>query len=520
MIRLLKIWGFLLTFAGCAGEVNAQFNPQAQSLTDKFFPETDIQIPTPAFAKDKGFTTLDEMKVWLAKQNNPAIQIKQEVIGKSQKGKEIIAVRLSKAGSLTTPKVRVWLQGGLHGDEPAGTESMLFVIHSFMSDLAWQKLLDRLDIMLVPMANVDGYEALRRESANGIDLNRDQTRLSAPESGYLKAAFSAFNPEVALDFHEFRPFRRDFTRFSSSGVTTLQDAMFLYSGNLNVPASIRSFTQRKFVNSAKQLLNENCLRNCDYVTTEKVGGQVQFNLGSVHSRSSASNYALTNAISTLFEIRGVGIGRTSFKRRVRAGWLLAKSYLTSAYEHADSLRTVLAQAQQSKHQVVVKIERKKYKDTLEFIDVATEKVIPLRVTVNSALESKPILARQRPTAYLINLTEKRAISNLKLLGIAIDSLTLDKSIEVESFNNLERTEEELGDSDNEESGNGSASANTVNTVINFPKGTYVVWLDQQRANLACEVLEPENPNGFVSMKVITEKAGALPIYRYLKPERP
>lgn len=505
-----------------SGQISvAQFSPQPKSLTDKFFPDPAVEILTPAFAKSSGFTTLYEMTLWLNQLKSPVVSLKLETIGKSQQGKDLVLVRLVHSSSTNQlGKVKVWLQGGLHGDEPAGTEAMLYVIRSFMTDPEWQKLLERLEVVILPMANVDGYEALKRESANGIDLNRDQTRLSAPESGFIKAAFSAFGPHLALDFHEFRPYRRDFSRFSTSGICTLHDAMFLYSGNLNVPMVLRSFTERRFVSPAKVLLSQNGLKTCDYVTTEKVGGQVQFNQGSVHARSSASNYALTNAISTLFEIRGVGIGRTSFKRRVRAGWLLAKSYLNSAFAEADSVKWVIDQARQSRHQVVVKSERKKYKDSLEFIDVETEKVIPLRVTLNSALKSKPVLARERPTAYILNSSERRAVKNLKLLGIEVDSLKEDKLLEVETFNNLESSAEEVQEVDNEESGLGGASANTVKATVKFPTGTYVIWLDQRRANLACEVLEPENPNGFVVMKVIADKAGALPVYRYLKPERP
>lgn len=526
MMRLRNIGlGLVVGLVGWAGQAFAQFNPQPQSITDKYFPDPSESFPTPAFAKEKGFTTLDEMKAWLTnlaettKGKSGGVTMSQSIIGKSQKGKDMVLLRFSKAGG-TNDKVRVWLQGGLHGDEPAGTEAMLYVAHCLMTNTDWQRLLDKLDVMMLPMANVDGYEALRRESANGTDLNRDQTKISAPETEYIKAAFSAFAPDVALDFHEFRPFRKDFARMSSAGVTTLHDAMFLYTGNLNVPLSIRKFTEQHFVNPAKAALNQQGLRNCNYVTTEKVGGQVQFNLGSIHARSSASNYALTGAISTLFEIRGVGIGRTSFKRRVQASYLLAQSYLKSAYDQADSIKLVLKQAERLRNPVVVKTERRRYKDSLQFIDLSTERVIPLRVIINSALEGKPLLTRVRPSAYLLSSSEKRAVKNLKLLGLLVDSLAQEKELEVEAFKNLESTEAEEPTTDNEESGLAQSSASTVIITQKFPVGTYVVWLDQRRANLVCEVLEPENPNGFVAMKVIKDKNGNLPIYRYLKSERP
>ena len=74
-------------------------------------------------------------------------------------------------------------------------------------------LLNYLDIFIVPMANIDGYESHDRYAANGLDLNRDQTKLMAKESVSLKQAFSDFGPHVALDLHEYRPYRRDFTLF-------------------------------------------------------------------------------------------------------------------------------------------------------------------------------------------------------------------------------------------------------------------------------------------------------------------
>ena len=43
----------------------AQLNPQSKKITDKFFPDPNIEINTPAFDKKKGFTKYDEMMVFL-----------------------------------------------------------------------------------------------------------------------------------------------------------------------------------------------------------------------------------------------------------------------------------------------------------------------------------------------------------------------------------------------------------------------------------------------------------------------
>jgi hypothetical protein len=90
------------------------------------------------------------------------------------------------------------------------------------------------------MANIDGYLKQNRSNAEGLDLNRDQTKLMAAESIPLKEAYSAFKPDIALDLHEYRPFRKDFVTLSTSGVSSAYDVMFLYSGNLNVPEPTNS----------------------------------------------------------------------------------------------------------------------------------------------------------------------------------------------------------------------------------------------------------------------------------------
>jgi hypothetical protein len=50
--------------------------------------------------------------------------------------------------------------------------------------------------------------------------------------------------------------------------------------------------------------------------------------------------------------------------------------------------------------------------------------------------------------------------------------------------------------------------------ILFPKGSFKIRMNQRKANIILEVLEPEAPNSFVSFGVLeTEKDKILPIYR-------
>jgi hypothetical protein len=69
---------------------------------------------------------------------------------------------------------RLYLSTGIHGDEPAGPLSILELV----SANAWP---EHLDVWLCPCLNLTGFPLNTRESAAGIDLNRDYRTLQTPE---------------------------------------------------------------------------------------------------------------------------------------------------------------------------------------------------------------------------------------------------------------------------------------------------------------------------------------------------
>lgn len=64
------------------------------------------------------------------------------------------------------PGPRIYLSAGVHGDEPAPPEALLAALQSGVFD-------DRATWFLVPMLNPTGFRRDERDSAAGIDLNRD-----------------------------------------------------------------------------------------------------------------------------------------------------------------------------------------------------------------------------------------------------------------------------------------------------------------------------------------------------------
>ena len=493
--------------------LQAQPSPQSKKITKKFFPDSESLLPvTPALKKKRGYTNYKELISFIndLKESHPSV-VSIKYIGESQKGYKIPVIQIKTISD--SEKIKIWMQAGLHGNEPAGTEGLLYYMHSILNNNSYADLLEGVDLLILPMANIDGYLKDNRYAANGLDLNRDQTKLMAPETRLIKKVFCEFNAHVGLDFHEYRPYRKDFAQLSDFGITSAYDTMFLYSGNLNVPENIRNYTNDVFVQNARKLMDFKNFRHREYTSTGKYAGEIHFTQGSSNARSSATNYALNNMISTLFEVRGVGLGKTSFKRRIEITLELALSYTKTAVENTTAVKNEIQKAIADSKPVVVTSKRKVYKDTIKAIDLDTESLIDLDVTIRDALQSSPVLERLKPNAYIIEASQIAILNKLKNLGIEMIPLIEDKLFTVEayrisSYNEASKVYEKMK----------LQKVKTEVTTIQkeFPVGTLLISMQQQRSNLLTEVLEPEAPNSFVSFGVLKTKLDdTLPIYRVI-----
>ena len=250
LISYILIFNFLV--------VSAQLNQEPKKITKKFFSElNNLENITPALKKKKGFTNYQELLTYIDEkvEKFPEI-VSSNFIGESQRGKKIPIIYIKNKNNNDEKKLKVWMQGGLHGNEPASTESLLYLIHLILEDADYKYLLDKIELAILPMANIDGFLKNDRYAANGLDLNRDHTKMMAPETKASKKVFAEFDPHIALDFHEYRPFRKDFAQLSSYGIANPYDVMFLHTGNLNVPENIRVIIDTLFVKNAKISLDK------------------------------------------------------------------------------------------------------------------------------------------------------------------------------------------------------------------------------------------------------------------------
>jgi murein tripeptide amidase MpaA len=76
----------------------------------------------------------------------------------SEEARKIPYVTLSN-GKQSVDKLRIFIQGGQHGNEPAGDEGVLALLGKLAADSQWTaKVLDKADLLILPRYNVDGVE--------------------------------------------------------------------------------------------------------------------------------------------------------------------------------------------------------------------------------------------------------------------------------------------------------------------------------------------------------------------------
>ncbi|MBI2426102.1 MAG: DUF2817 domain-containing protein [Candidatus Hydrogenedentes bacterium] len=98
-------------------------------------------------------------------------------LGTSVQGRQLWALRVSDNPGIDEVEPEFKYISTMHGDEPLGTELLLYLIEALLTghgvDTRLTAIMDNTDITFVPLMNPDGLELGTRRNANNIDLNRN-----------------------------------------------------------------------------------------------------------------------------------------------------------------------------------------------------------------------------------------------------------------------------------------------------------------------------------------------------------
>lgn len=111
-----------------------------------------------------------EFKAQLSQLVETSDHLSMRVLGTAVHGDQSFPIWLVKFKGAAKKKLKVFISGGLHGDEPAGPQAVLATIAAVANDPDKYR---RVNIDFIPLVNPSGWINGTRETASGHDINRD-----------------------------------------------------------------------------------------------------------------------------------------------------------------------------------------------------------------------------------------------------------------------------------------------------------------------------------------------------------
>ncbi len=488
------------------------------------FPEPNATFATPAFEPGRSaFTSNDELHAVLlglvrgsaGSARGTAIELLP--IGVSQRGTPLevlaftrpyvapaVAAASGPSASLSFGRrPAVVVVAGQHGDEPAGTEALI-VAAQHLADGRFDRVLEQVDVFLLPRANPDGAALGQRAGSDGSDLNRDHLLLRTPEAQAEAELMRGVAPLVVLDLHEYPV---DAPLWSARfGAVQRFDVLLQYATTGNMPPFITKAAEEWFRAPLAASLTAAGFSSDWYHTVSADPGDRKVAMGGAAPQIGRNANGLKNAVSLLVETRGGGIGRTDLKRRVQAQLLAITSVLGNTAARVADLaklrqfveRDVAAAACKGEGVIEAGLTPSEY--ALPMLDPQTGAIKRVTVAWDSALELRVVKSRPRACGYWLAASEAEAVRRLRLLGVEVMQLDLAGEMRGETYR-------ETGRDPAAALAGARLRVQTMPVLLDVPAGSFFVSLEQPLANLAIAVLEPESPAGYAANGVITGVAG-------------
>ncbi|CAG5159167.1 uncharacterized protein ALTATR162_LOCUS5447 [Alternaria atra] len=510
------------------GENHVNVNFDSQLVEQTAFPAPNVTLLSPAFLPnasfDPGWTEgtegatsqykLEEFISGLAAKN-PSWMTYDVADFLSEEGKTFPYAYLSTSGSNTTTgyatsdKLRVWIQGSVHGNEPAGDEATLALLGAMDNDPEWAaSFLEKMDIIVLPRYNPDGNAYFQRTLATNFDPNRDHTKLVRQQTREIKKWFSSFSPHIAIDMHEYGAATRYSGNYSNAA-----DGMYSAAKNLNIHPSIRTLSETVFAPAINASLLSKGLRGEPYVTAARTNPPRLEEAGT-DAKIGRNAMGLTQCVTFLFETRGIGIASQEFKRRTLAGLQMILGVLETARDEAgvkETIESAIAEVIESEEEIVITDYTTFSNRTYTMVDRRTGEVVQLPIEFASTTPATANMTRTRPEGYIIPRAWADLAERLRVSGLEVETIPEVFHGEVEAYN---ITSSSLASSYYEGAILNTVTTETLVQDVTLPAGSFFVSSAQKNAGLAFVALEPENIDSYVSFGIVPMEVGdAYPVFR-------
>jgi hypothetical protein len=429
-----------------------------------------------------------------------------------------------------TGKLRVYIQGNIHGGEVEGKESAQMLLR----DLAAGRHDDWLQSMvflIAPIYNADGNERVsltnrpsqhgpiggmgQRPNAQGLDLNRDHMKLDSPEARSLVALMQNYDPHVAVDLH------------TTNG--SIHAYQLTYAPPLN-PATDPTIVD---------LLRNEWFPTLTRTIREKDGWDFYY-YGNVSGRANDRTWATFDhrprfnnnyvGLRNRFALLSEAYSYATFEQRIASTRRFVEEVLSFARQHAARLREITAQADARPligESLSLRAEPQRSAQKVEILmgevtgepNPFTGQMMNRRLDVRTpermweAGTFTSTLNERVPRAYLVPAELEAAIDRLTAHGIRTTRLTTDRRVKVERFRIQSNTQADQPFQNHRERTLTGAWEPAEQAV---PAGTLVVSMNQPLARLAFYLLEPRSDDGLTNWNLLDEVLSGAATYPILK----
>ncbi len=490
---------------------------------------------SPVAATSKDFRTLAERSgytqtprytetfEYFSKLDAMSDQAKVIAFGTTPQGRKQFAFVIASNGEFTpaaaqaSGKPVLLIQACIHGGENEGKDALMALSREWLIEAKQKAALDGIILLLIPIFNVDGHERFSefgrinqngpnemgwRATAQNYNLNRDFIKAESSEMRAWLKQWNAWNPSLLVDMH------------NTDGSDYQYQLTYHFETTSAVHPAIAAWQEQTWTNAVVPNTEKHGFLLAPYVDL-KVSDDIKAGIIDNYSppRYSTGFGVAVNRPALLLETHMM----KDFKTRVEVNEAFVRELVTSIGGNPKALVAALNQADRDSAE---KSAGSEFALDFKVTDVATDFAFkgfaysktrsdvsgglwtrydqgkPETWTVPYFSQLEPALTVTLPSAYLIPRQMHSTIRLLARHGVqmqAIDTAQTLKAASTYRFSDVVYAPQPF-------EGRvriASMTARPVNEDLAFPAGSVLVRMNQPRAHLIANLLEPMAPDSMV-----------------------
>lgn len=430
-----------------------------------------------------------------------------------------------------TGKVRIYLQGNIHGGEVPGKEALLMLVRDYLQG-DYPDWTEEAVLLVAPIYNADGNEHValtnrprqhgpiggmgQRPNAQGLDLNRDHMKLDSPEARAVARMLNAYDPHIGVDLH------------TTNGTRHAYHLTYSPSLHPDTEAGLDGFLRDElFPHLTEEIRTKHGWDYYYYGNAFGPEGEDPAWRTFDHRPRFNNNYVgLRNRLAILSE----AYSYATFEDRVLATLYFVEEILDYATENADRVRAVVEAAdaesvvgqtlslrsvpERSAEPVTIlmgEVDEEAHPETGEVM--LRRRDVSNRVEMYEYGTFTADVTETAPAAYLVPAELTDVIERLEIHGVEMAPLSGDRELTVEAFTVDSASTADSSFQNRYERRLWGTYAEDTRPV---PSGTMVVSVDGPLGRLAFHLLEPVADDGFANWGILDDWVRAGEEYPILR----